>query len=199
MKRLMTLLSVIFLLFMLVACDEVDNSSEALEEAQTDTQTVESDEEENAETDEQEHEESNVETDEVEEEISNEIILGQPMEVGEYTITIQSYELSTDFEGNDALIVNYDWVNNSDDATMPALTYRLKGFQDGVETDDVFMVDGVDLGIGQKEVKSGGKIEGAQDAIGIGDMSKPLEIELDELFSFKDNPYVTVIDLSTFE
>jgi len=133
------------------------------------------------------------------EETTNEITLGEPMEIGDYTLTIQSYNLGTDSEGKDALIINYDWVNNSEEATTPFMTFSLKGFQDGVETSDVFMVDGVDLGIGQKEVQSGGQIEGAQAVVGIDDMSIPLELELDELITFEENAYTTEIDLSTIE
>lgn len=129
----------------------------------------------------------------------NEIVLGEPIDVGEYTLTVQNYSLSVDYEGNDALIIEYDWVNNSEDSTTPFMTFLLKGFQDGVETDDVIMVEGVDLSIGQKEVRPGGKIEGAHGVVGVSDPSKPLELELDELFSITSNPYIVEIDLSTLE
>ncbi|WP_158241151.1 DUF5067 domain-containing protein [Planomicrobium sp. MB-3u-38] len=135
----------------------------------------------------------------VEESIGNQIVLGEPIELGEYTLTIQKYSLGIDYEGNNALIVEYDWVNNSEDSTSPFMTFMLKGFQDDVETDDVIMVEGVDLGIGQKEVRPGGLIEGAQSTVGISDITKPLELELDELFSFNGTPYIAEIDLSTLE
>lgn len=146
-------------------------------------------------------------TDEVDEEVEEavgksagkEIILGEPIELGEYTLTIQNYSLGVDYEGNNALIIEYDWVNNSDDSTSPFMTFMLKGFQDDIETDDVIMVEGVDLGIGQKEVRPGGIIEGAQSTVGISDTTKPLELELDEVLSFDNNPYIAEIDLSILE
>lgn len=127
------------------------------------------------------------------------IVLGKPIELGEYTLTIQKYSLGVDYEGDNALIIEYDWINNSEDSTSPFMTFMLKGFQDDVETDDVFMVEGVDLGIGQKEVRPGGVIKRAQSTVGISDMTKPLELELDELFSFDSQPYIATIDLSTLE
>lgn len=130
---------------------------------------------------------------------SREIVLGQPMEVGDYIITIQSYGLGVDYDGKDALIINYDWTNNSDEAASPFMTFILKGFQDGIETSDVFMVDGVDLGIGQKEVRPGSTLEGAQDIIGVDDLSKPIELEIDELMTFDSNPYTAILDLSTLQ
>lgn len=135
----------------------------------------------------------------VEESVGKEIVLGEPIELGGYTVTIQKYSLGVDYEGDNALIIEYDWVNNSEDSTSPFMTFMLKGFQDDVETDDAIMVEGVDLGIGQKEVRPGGVIKSAQSTVGISDTTKPLELELDELFSLDSNPYIAEIDLSTLE
>src|SRR5690606_26116779 len=44
----------------------------------------------------------------VEESSGNEIILGKPINLGEYTLTIQKYSLGVDYEGANALIVEYD-------------------------------------------------------------------------------------------
>lgn len=135
----------------------------------------------------------------VEEEKALEIVLGQPMELGDYTVTFQSYSLGVDYEGKDALIINYDWVNNSDDTTAPFMSFVTKAFQDGVETGDVFMVDGVDLGIGQSEVKPGAQITGAQDIVAIEDLSKPLVLEVEEMFSFDSEVHSTILDLTTLQ
>lgn len=134
-----------------------------------------------------------------EESKTEEITLGEPLNLGEYTIVIQSYDLAKDFEGNDALIIEYDWVNDSEETTSPIMTYNIKGFQDGVETDHAVMVDGVNLETEQKKVKPGGEIEGAQTTVGISDVSKPLELELDELISFNKEPYTVELDLSELD
>jgi|SRR5690625_610973 len=204
-KKWLSLLFVILLF--LSACGVNDSeSSEQEMNVEPETDDIIQDEEEDINEEEEENAEEDLEEEEtdIEEEIEddnsgNEIILGQPIDLGEYVITVQNYSLGTDYEGNDALIIEYDWVNNSDESVSPFITFTLKGFQDGVETDDVFMVDGVDLSIGQKEVRPGGEIEGAQDVVGIDDISKTLELELDELISFDDNPYLVEIDLSTLE
>ncbi|MEI3600179.1 MULTISPECIES: DUF5067 domain-containing protein [unclassified Oceanobacillus] len=181
-------------LLVLSACGDTNNESGQQEEnAEPETNDVAQNEEI------EEAEEEQEEEVEVEESSGNEIVLGEPINVGEYEMTIQSYSLGVDYDGKDALIIEYDWVNNSDESASPFMTFMLKGFQDGVETDEVFMVDDVDLSIGQKEVRPGGSIEGAQDIVGIDDLSKPLELELDELMSFESNPYLVEIDLSTLE
>lgn len=198
MKKLIVLLSVSSLL--LIACegDETLDTDLGVEDVGVEEVGAEDTDVEEVGAEEDTSEEVDEPVEEVAEN-SNEIILGEPIILGDYTMTIQSYKLGKDYEGKDALIINYDWVNNSDDSASPFMTFILKGFQNGVETEDIFMVDGVDLGIGQKEVRPGGIIEGAQDVVGIDDMNGPLELELDELFSFEDNARISIIDLSTLE
>lgn len=127
------------------------------------------------------------------------IVLGEPFQLGDYTMTIHSFEVMQDYEGNPALVFTYDWTNNSEEAASPFMTFSDKAFQSGVETnDDVFMIDGVDLGIGQKEVKPGGTITGAQGYLGIDDLNVPLEFEIEELFSFEGEPLTyTIEDLNS--
>lgn len=183
-----------------------DTETEEVAEEKTDdtdtkenTGTEENDaEQESAEDTEEEKEEEEEEAERAEDS-DKEIVLGEPMEIGDYTLTVQSYELGEDYENNDALIINYDWENNSDEEASPFMTFMFKGFQDDIETDDIFMVDGVELDIGQKEIKSGGEIEGAQDAIGIDDLDEPLLLEVDELITFESDPYSVELDLSSLE
>lgn len=188
--------------FILAACDEDNSNTETQTSDETEVAATEEESTEEAvENTEEEPDEDNVEEPEEEqaEDSDREIVLGEPMQLEDYTMTIQSYSLGTDYEGKDALIVTYDWENNSDDSASPFMTFILKGFQDNVETESVFMVDGVDAGTGQKEVRPEGKIEGAQTTVGIDDLEQPLELELDVLISFTSDPYTTTLDLSTIE
>lgn len=129
---------------------------------------------------------------------SNEIILNQPMMIGNVEVTVLDYSLSTDYEGKNALIIDYKWTNHSDKNESPYLSFHVKGYQDGVETDDVFMVDGVNLENSQKEIKPGGEIN-AQTAVGFNDINKPLELEIEEIFSLNDALFTTVLDLNNLE
>lgn len=126
----------------------------------------------------------------------NVIEVGQALSLADVSFTITDLSIADDYEGNQALVITYDWENNSEDSKSPYLTFSAKGFQDGVETDSAIFVDGVDLGKGQKEVKSGGKISGAHTTVGIEDMSKPLLLEIDELITFNKEPYYMEIDLN---
>jgi hypothetical protein len=186
----------------LTACGEEAADTSAEEPTDTESTEVAEDTDTDAgnDTDEEVTEdEPEEEEEEAVEESEREIVLGEPMQIGDYTMTITDYSLGTDYEGNDALIVTYDWENSSDESASPFMTFMLKGFQDNVETEDVFMVDGADIGAGQKEVRPEGKIEGAHTVVGINDLDQPLELELDVLISFTSDPYTTVLDLSTLQ
>lgn len=128
---------------------------------------------------------------------SKELVLDQPITLGDFEVTVKEYRLSKDYDGKDVLVITYNWKNNSNETTAPYMSIMFKGFQDGVETDDMLFVDDVDLGVGQKEVKPGASIENCFATVGITDLSKPLELELDELITLSSDPYKTTIDLST--
>lgn len=129
--------------------------------------------------------------------IGNTLELGKTISFDDFDFTLTGLSLTKDYKGNDVLKISYDWVNTGDEATSPFVTFNLLAFQDGVETEDAYFVDDIDLGLGQKEVKPKGKIS-AEDGLGIADITKPLELELSELISFDDLTYTMVIeDLSS--
>ena len=128
------------------------------------------------------------------------IKLGEKIEFKDFDITIKSFAKVKDSDGKPALKYVYDFTNRKDDKTMPFMDFSLKGFQDGIEVDDwFFVIEGVDLGIGQKKIKSGVTLENAEDVIAIPDESKPLELELSESFSFDDTVYTITVDPKTLK
>lgn len=171
------------------------------ETSQTQTETKAEESEKPAEEEKGKEEESKEEKPKEEEEPASDqkLELGKTLKVGKFDVTVQKYELAKDYEGKDALVIYYDWKNNSDEATAPYLSINFKGFQDGVETDSTPIIESVDYGIGQKDVKAGAELKDIQAAVSISDMSKPLELELDELITFTSNPYTATIDLSTLQ
>ena len=127
------------------------------------------------------------------------IELNKPMKIGDCEMTITDYELSTDVEDKPVLIINYHFVNKSDESVTPSMYFNRKAFQNGVETDYAFMVDGVNFSLGRKEIKPGGEID-AQTVVGIDDLNIPLDLEIDLSFSFSDNNlHKTTIDLDTLK
>ena len=127
--------------------------------------------------------------------------LGKKVEFDTFDITIKSFSIVKDTDGKPVLKYVYDWTNKDKKAAAPFMTFGLKGFQDGVETDNaVLVMEGVDLGIGQKEVKSGATIKDAEGIVGITAIDKPLDLELDKLISMDSAPYkMTIKDLSSLK
>ena len=99
-KKLLSLLFASTLL--LSACGDT-GEPETTEEPETEktSQDVEVEEADGEEEEGAEEEAEEV----VEESAGNEVVLGEPMELGEYTLTIQKYSLGVDYEGNNALII----------------------------------------------------------------------------------------------
>lgn len=119
---------------------------------------------------------------------------------GTFKIKFTGARIEKDFSGIDALVLTYDWENTGTEAQSPYVTFSLKGFQDGVETEPFTVVMDSNIGEGQREVKAGGKISGAETIVGISDINKPLDIELDEWLSFSKAKLIeTTINLSELE
>lgn len=124
------------------------------------------------------------------------ITLGKPIDFGNFVITINNIKLSKDFNEKDVLVIDYDWENTSEESSSPFITFSIKGYQDNVETDYSVYVEDVDMEKGQKDVKPGGKIEGAQTTIGIEKMDQPLELELTRLLAVDKEIYSVTINPS---
>lgn len=116
-----------------------------------------------------------------------------------FKIRFTGGRIADDIDGNPALILVYDWENIGEEDLSPFTSFSLKGFQDGVQTDPFIVVMEANNGEGLKEVKTGGKITGAETTISITNINKPLDIELDKAISFNSNTVIaTTLDLSQF-
>ena len=125
------------------------------------------------------------------------IVLGRPITIGDYEVTVQSIGKGTDYEGNSILVINYDFTNNSNREQMASFAVNFTAYQNGIETDSFLMSDDIDLGIGQKKIKPGTTITGVQTGAVLGDDSV-LTIELDELISFDDLVFTIEVDPTSF-
>ena len=106
-----------------------------------------------------------------------------PEEEADYAVTIDGSEMTKDYEGNPAMIVDFTFTNNSDDATSFAAACSQNAFQNGVELEMAITAD--DLGNGyMAEVKPGASTT-ARLAYVLSDESD-VSVEVTELFSLDD-------------
>lgn len=101
----------------------------------------------------------------------------------DFAVTIDGSTLTTDYEGNPAMIVDYTFTNNSEEATSFFAACDVKAFQNGVQLEIAAVMD--DLGNGyMAEIKPGATTQ-ARLAYALTD-SSDVSVEVSELFSFDD-------------
>lgn len=111
--------------------------------------------------------------------------------LGDYDVTIKDCQVVTDFEGNSAIAITYDFTNNSDDATsfMVAMDYSV--FQDGVELEytsvytDADSLDAMDDAT-WTDIQPGTTLE-VTTTHKLNDTTNPVEVEVMELWSTDDS------------
>lgn len=108
-----------------------------------------------------------------------------------YAVTIDGSTVTTDYEGKPAIIVDYTFTNNSDDATSFAVACSQKAFQNGVQLANAVVMD--DLGNGYLAEIKPGATTSARMAYSLTDESD-VTVEVTELISFDD----TILAEATF-
>lgn len=101
-----------------------------------------------------------------------------------YAVTIDGSRVAKDYEGSSVLVVSYSFTNNSDSDQSFASAVIAKAFQNNVELEGAFMVDGMDSNGYMAEVKPGGtsKVELAYKLADQSDVT----VEVEELVDFDD-------------
>lgn len=84
-------------------------------------------------------------------------------DIGDYHVEVTGFHVSAARTGDNVLIMEYNFTNNSDKTMSPYSALYMIGFQDGVQMDS-FIADSsiVDYGIAQKQLRPGASMEGCQ-------------------------------------
>ena len=99
-------------------------------------------------------------------------------------VTIDGAKLGTDYSGNEVVIVTYTFTNvSSDDAESFLFSCVEEVYQNGVELEKAYIVDGLE-GSSDTKVKAGASYT-LQQAYLIQDHSD-VEVEIKEAFSWDD-------------
>lgn len=109
----------------------------------------------------------------------------------EFGVTIDGSHQTKDYDGKKALVVDFTFKNNSDEATSFMFAVSAKAFQNGVELDTAVVGDDkkYDSGKSMKEIKPGASTK-AQAAYLLSD-SSDVSVEVTQLFSLDDTPIAT--------
>lgn len=116
-------------------------------------------------------------------------------DLGDYTVSIKDCVQTTDYEGNPALIVNFDFTNNSEEAQAFMFAINTTAYQDGVELETAFMMsDDYDGDAQMKKIQPGTTLP-VQVAYSLTS-TNPVTVEVTELISFDDVKLVKEFSLS---
>lgn len=75
---------------------------------------------------------------------------------GDFTVEIGGCTLTEDYEGNPAIVVEYTWTNNNEEAQMFDVAVINQAFQNGIQLDYAFITsDEFDIDASMKEIKTG--------------------------------------------
>lgn len=108
-----------------------------------------------------------------------------------YVVTIDGARVTTDYDGDPAVVITYGFTNNSNENTCFASACSANVFQNGVQCPLAFGTD-YDSGTSMQQVQPGGtnhpelmyEIEG----------TSPIEVEVEDFMSFDD----TILAKKTF-
>lgn len=116
--------------------------------------------------------------------------------LGDYYVKLTGVTVAEDYEGNPALIVNYDFTNNSDEAANAMWSLNIDVFQNGLELETAVIADSsvYDSGQSMRDIQTGATLS-CQDAFVLEDTTSPVEIHVSELISFDDTEVTATYNL----
>ncbi|MGN1329590.1 MAG: DUF5067 domain-containing protein [Eubacterium sp.] len=114
--------------------------------------------------------------------------------VGDYKCVVKGAKLCKDWTGKEAVLITYEFTNNSDSAISFDVALDARAYQDGIGLETAILEDDTDLFI-DVDIKPGITKE-VKKAYVLRDTSTEVEIEVSELISFSDDKIVTTVDIS---
>lgn len=112
--------------------------------------------------------------------------------VGDYKCVVKGAKLCKDWTGKDALLITYEFTNNSDSAVSFDVALDARAYQDGVGLETAILDEDTDyLDV---DIKPGVTKE-VKKAYNLRDTSTEIEIEISELISFSDDKIVTTVEI----
>ena len=112
--------------------------------------------------------------------------------LGKYAVKFTGYTLAKDYQGQDTVIISFDFTNNNENATSAMVALNIDAYQDGIELESAILTDapeGYDSESEMKNIKQGATLN-CQKAFVLSNTSSPVEVEAEELFSFSSDKVV---------
>lgn len=115
-------------------------------------------------------------------------------DLGDFYVEVKGAALTTDYEGNPAIVVTYAWTNNSEETTSAMVSMYESAFQNGVQLDTAILVDAsFDIDSAMTNVRPGTTID-IQKAYVMTDETAEVEFEVSEFLGFSDEKIFVTFD-----
>lgn len=106
------------------------------------------------------------------------------IQIGDYTAEYKGYEIVKDYDGDDAIIVTWNYTNNGEEAESFTWAFNYTLFQDGIELEygTVFIEDSYDT-VDENmntEIKPGNSLE-VKTTNKLENLESPVEVEFSDL------------------
>ena len=113
-------------------------------------------------------------------------------------VEIKDAHLSTDYEGNPAIVITYSWTNNSDDANMALVTTMGNAYQGGIGLETAIIMDDpyYDSDLYSTQIQPGATLD-VQVAYVLRDTTSPVMFELEQFLNMSDAKAVKEFDITT--
>lgn len=120
--------------------------------------------------------------------------------LGDYFVEIKGAELAEAYDGTPAIVVTYEWTNNSDKTTSAMWAVYAKAFQSGIEMDDAIVTDDrfEYLDNKSKDVRPGTTIT-VQEEFDLTSDTDIVEFELTKLGYIGNDPVIIRMDFDPVE
>jgi hypothetical protein len=116
--------------------------------------------------------------------------------IGDYYVKILGVARTTDYDGNPAVVVTFNWTNNSDKAASFMWSTNTQVFQGGIECETAFIFDS-DVYSAENsmlDIKPGASLD-VQSAFVLRDAETPISVEVSELISWDDTVITKDFDI----
>ncbi|MCM1113976.1 MAG: DUF5067 domain-containing protein [Clostridium sp.] len=114
--------------------------------------------------------------------------------IGDYKCVVTGAKICKDWEGKDAVLITYDFTNNSDEATSFDVALEANAYQDGIGLETAILED-EDTDYLDVNIKPG-VTKAVNKAYLLRDTSTAVEIEINEWLSLNDDKIATTVELT---
>lgn len=117
--------------------------------------------------------------------------------LGDFGVSVVSYKLSKDYEDTPAVIVTLGFTNSGNKTANFMTSISCKAFQDGVQLDTA-IITGEDGGNGESQMRNVKPGAGTEVSVAylLTSDTAPVELEVEEAFSFSGKKLETSIDIT---